>query len=244
MPASRPSHPAVRTPRRERVVAGLTVDRIVDTALALVAEEGVAGLQMRALAVRLGVAPSALYRHVPSKDALLDALVERVLSRVDTNLPATSPWRDHLTELAVRLRATLQAHSGAAAVLQVGVPLGESSVRLLDVWARVLLDAGLAPADACQAWFALTQYVIGFEVAHAQDERDDRRARDLRDDLVARFAALDAARYPGATALGPHITGADLQARFDSGLDLLLDGLAGQVSPPSRSRRPRTARTR
>lgn len=60
----------------------LTKTAVVDTALELLHESGLAGMSMRTLATRLGVQPSALYWHVPSKQALLTAVAEQVLGGV------------------------------------------------------------------------------------------------------------------------------------------------------------------
>jgi AcrR family transcriptional regulator len=59
---------------RARVRAELTRE-IVDTARAELAEVGAPGLSLRAVARRLEMVPSALYRYFPSRDALLTALI-------------------------------------------------------------------------------------------------------------------------------------------------------------------------
>jgi len=59
---------------RARVRAQLTRE-IVDAARLELAESGAAGLSLRAVARRLGMVPSALYRYFDSRDALLTALI-------------------------------------------------------------------------------------------------------------------------------------------------------------------------
>ena len=56
-------------------------DRVVAEAMALADEAGLAALSMRALAGRLGVEAMSLYHHVPGKEALLDAMVDRCSAR-------------------------------------------------------------------------------------------------------------------------------------------------------------------
>ncbi|MGI9588642.1 MAG: TetR family transcriptional regulator, partial [Dietzia maris] len=58
----------------------LTKTAVVDTALELLRESGLPGMSMRTLATQLGVQPSALYWHVPSKQALLTVVAERILA--------------------------------------------------------------------------------------------------------------------------------------------------------------------
>lgn len=54
-----------------------TVQEILDTALDVMAVEGVAALSMAEVARRVGVRPPSLYQYFPSKMALYDALFER-----------------------------------------------------------------------------------------------------------------------------------------------------------------------
>ena len=56
----------------------LTRERICSAALALVDEEGLAALSLRALGKRLGVSQTAFYRYVPDKAALLEGVSEEV----------------------------------------------------------------------------------------------------------------------------------------------------------------------
>ena len=56
----------------------LTRERIFSAALALVDEEGLAALSLRALGKRLGVSQTAFYRYVPDKAALLEGVSEEV----------------------------------------------------------------------------------------------------------------------------------------------------------------------
>lgn len=55
--------------------------RLLDAALDLVAEDSVAALTYEALSARTGVSKGGLLYHFPNKDALLDALTERLVDR-------------------------------------------------------------------------------------------------------------------------------------------------------------------
>ena len=55
-----------------------TKERILDAALDMFARRGYDGTNLRDLAASLGLSKSALYRHFASKEAMWDALVERV----------------------------------------------------------------------------------------------------------------------------------------------------------------------
>ncbi|GAA4549043.1 TetR/AcrR family transcriptional regulator [Pseudonocardia xishanensis] len=83
--------------------AGLSRAAVLEGAREVLAEVGLRGLTMRALARRLGVAPNALYSHVPGKDELVDALLDDHLGHV-TEPPADSP--DPLAAVAALMTST------------------------------------------------------------------------------------------------------------------------------------------
>ena len=64
-------HDVQASPRARRHEANL--ERILETALDVVAREGLEGLQMARLAAAVDYTPGALYRYVESKDALVAA---------------------------------------------------------------------------------------------------------------------------------------------------------------------------
>jgi AcrR family transcriptional regulator len=57
--------------------------QIVDAAMRLFAEHGVARASMRALADAVGIKAASLYNHFASKDEIIDAVVERGVRRLD-----------------------------------------------------------------------------------------------------------------------------------------------------------------
>jgi len=54
-----------------------TIDEILEVAVQVMAEEGVAGLSLSEVARRMGIQPPSLYKYFPSKLALYDALFQR-----------------------------------------------------------------------------------------------------------------------------------------------------------------------
>ncbi len=66
----------------------LTPERVVEAALRLADEHGLEALTMRRLGTALGVEAMSLYRHVASKEALLDALADAIV-RAWTGAPAS-----------------------------------------------------------------------------------------------------------------------------------------------------------
>src|SRR6059036_3147225 len=61
----------------------LSRDRIVEAALALIADEGLSAFSTRKLGQRLGCEAMSIYHHYPSKQHLLDALVDHAIASVE-----------------------------------------------------------------------------------------------------------------------------------------------------------------
>src|SRR5215207_9303725 len=99
------------TGRTRRRRGSLSRELILDAAEA-VAAEGFGALTMRAVAARLGAVPMALYNHFATKDQLVDALLDRVLSRFEPE-PATEDWGEDLRRFASAHRRLLVAHPWA-----------------------------------------------------------------------------------------------------------------------------------
>src|SRR3979409_2663297 len=70
----------------------LNADEIVTAAVEIFQESGLDAVSMRSVSSRLGVSPVPLYSRVGNKDALVDAIAERLL--VDLAPPSNEgePW--------------------------------------------------------------------------------------------------------------------------------------------------------
>jgi TetR/AcrR family transcriptional regulator, tetracycline repressor protein len=81
---------------------------VLREAVALVDTQGLTALTMRSLGRRLGVEAMSIYNHVPGKDALLDGLVEIVLSEIvmlsATRRYTTPPWARPTEDLLAAFR--------------------------------------------------------------------------------------------------------------------------------------------
>ncbi|WP_395245263.1 TetR/AcrR family transcriptional regulator [Agromyces sp. MMS24-K17] len=122
-------------PRRRR--NSLTEYEILDAA-EVVAADGYAALTMRAVADALGAAPMSLYRYFATKDDLVDALLDRVLGRIEFD-PETGDARADLDAFAHRHLALLLAHPWAVAPLIAhplpgpnAFPIGERALAILE----------------------------------------------------------------------------------------------------------------
>lgn len=72
--------------RAEKLATEVRQDQIARAALQLIAAEGMQGLSLAAIARRVGLVPSAIYRHYRSKDEVLDATIDHLGARLHHNL--------------------------------------------------------------------------------------------------------------------------------------------------------------
>jgi AcrR family transcriptional regulator len=226
----------------------LTREHVVAEALAVIAEEGVQALTMRALAARLGVVPGALYRHVRNKEQLQDLVLDGVLAELDYHLDHSLPWTEQLKVLAHRLRAVLEDHPGVAGILKTRDPLGPHSLALAEAFLGPLHAAGFPDREAGLAFFLLIDYTIGFAVSSPSTSVNEQRVRDpaTRAQLHQFFRSLPPERFPALVALGEHVWLDNRDERFTAGLDVLVDGLEQARRSPHRQTpwgRPRTTST-
>ena len=215
----------------------LTRERVVEEALAVIAQDGVEALTMRGLAARLGVVPGAVYRHVRNKQQLQDLVLDGVLAEVDVHLDLSLVWTEQLKLLAHRLRQVLEAHPGVAGILKTRDPLGPHSLVLAEAFLGPLQTAGFGNREAGLAFFLLVDYTIGFAVSSPPTSVNEQRVRDpaTRTQLHQFFRSLPPDRFPALVALGEHVWVDNRDERFTAGLDVLVDGLKHASNSPTPS---------
>ncbi|MFC0533185.1 TetR/AcrR family transcriptional regulator [Phytohabitans kaempferiae] len=141
--------------------------QILDEALALADERGLAAVSMRAVARRLGLTSMALYPYVGTKDDLLDGLVDRLLAEL---LPAGAvpdgrqpgDWRERLRAVARAARALASAHPGAYPLLMDRPSATPDALRVVDLIYAALLDAGVPEPEIPRLERMLSTFVLGY----------------------------------------------------------------------------------
>lgn len=144
----------------------LTPEAIVDAALGILDEFGLADLSMRRVAGALDVKAGALYWHFPNKQSLLAAVADEVLADLDLEAPCVG-WEEWLPAWAGRLRELLLAHRDAAELVASAGAMGLGRVDPCAAGRAVLQAAGL-PADTADATM---QAFLHFVLGHVTEEQ-------------------------------------------------------------------------
>ncbi|MGR6922261.1 TetR/AcrR family transcriptional regulator [[Actinomadura] parvosata] len=237
MPADDKQIPSVwARPRPDRRQPLLTRESIVAEAVRLLDEEGLDNLSMRRLGSRLGAGATSLYRHVASKDELLELALDAVYGELP--LPDTGEWRTTVTEVARAMRATILRHPWLAAKLgDAGLAyLGPNMLRQSEFVLGVMEDAGFPLAEADQAVTTVMAYVVGISTGEAAWLSTVARSGLSEQELTEKLwpAAEQAVQnYPRLRARyaqqrGDDTSGAN-QDTFEYGLQRVLDGLQARL---------------
>lgn len=208
--------------RRDGAPAGLSKDRIVTAALAIIDRDGVEAFSLRSLALALGVYPTAIYWYVPSRNALLAEVVARALGDV---LPPDErlDWRVWLKELFRRYRASVRRHPNVAPLIGAQlVSNAGADPALVERILAVLAAAGFAGDALVHAYNTVVAVMVGFvtlELAPMPAGDTDAWAADLR----RTFRGADPARHPALAANLPRLENRAFIVRWQNGTAVPLD---------------------
>ena len=141
--------------------AGLSVDAIVEAAIAIADEGGIDAVSMRSVGERLGRTPMALYTYVPSKAELIDLMWDRVLGRLPVEYDRSDGWRAALEAWARAGWAFYQRHPWTLHISGARPGLGPNETQNSEAAAVILEDVGLSGPDRIKVVWSLARYVHG-----------------------------------------------------------------------------------
>lgn len=171
---------------------GLTREALITTALGIVDRDGLRALSMRRLGSELGVDPMAAYRHLPNKEALLDGVIEAVVTEIQLNVDTSRSWQAQLRELIDSNMRALLAHPNVLPLMAQRPLVTPESLRLVERAIEILDRAGVPRHEALLAinvmGFMITSQAIAMSAA-AADPRSS-------EELLATFSALPRDRFP------------------------------------------------
>ncbi|TDD96693.1 TetR/AcrR family transcriptional regulator [Actinomadura rubrisoli] len=231
---------------------GLSVDLIVDTAIAVADAEGMAALSMRAVGERLGRTAMALYTYVPGKDELVDLMYDRALAELPTGYDLGAGWRAAATSWAEDSWAFYLRHPWVLQVSQARPVLGPNEYGVLETLLRVLTATGLPAPEVRRAVSTLSSVVRGAAQTVAES-RQAVRATGLteeqwwysRTEVLLKVAPDFAERFPTVAWLYTESAPAEpaepaddcvpyleqaARAAFEGGLALVLDGVDAAIA--------------
>ncbi len=180
---------------------------------------------MRAVAARLGAVPMALYNHFATKDQLVDALLDRVLSRFEP-VPASDDWIEDLRRFARAHRRLLVSHPWAVAPLFTQPNPGLNAVRIGELALAILRRGGLSRARAVAAFSGIIALNYGWSSFTTARDLDPEGPTH---DVGAMLAQLPRTEYPLTLDVAEEMGAYGSDSHYEFVLDQLLSGLRATV---------------
>ncbi|MFN8031503.1 MAG: helix-turn-helix domain-containing protein [Dermatophilaceae bacterium] len=203
------AEPRARGPRARR-----SVPEVAAAAVSLADEAGLEAVTLAAVAGRLGLTTTALYRYVDTKESLLEILLDAALGGPPDELTGAT-WQERVRVWTHALTRRYARHPWLARIQPAGQPRHPS----LYAWLDALVTT----------------------VAH-EPGIDGMRLGLLLDALVRAFAGLRAPAAAPPAWLGPALAArhpalagqlgrdwSDIDAEFDAALDVVLRGVDAQA---------------
>jgi AcrR family transcriptional regulator len=240
-----------QTPGRRGPKARLSVETIARAAIRVADADGLEALSMQRVAAELGYTTMSIYNHVPSKDLLLEVMVD-VAAGQPPALDDTEHWRRAVLRWASELWVGFHAHPWMLRIPLDHEPMGPNQLAWHDRLLRHLLAAGLPGNEALAASLHLTSAVRGLALLNADltGGQATENAVEQTDIEVGRLLAkvIDPQRFPALATVNESrsrpgaegTTGAatELPTRLRFGLDRFLDGIESWVAQRARSDTP------
>lgn len=138
----------------------LSPEMIRVAALALIDREGLDGLSMRKLGAALGCEGMALYYYYASKDELLDAVVDELMSRVV--LREDVSWVDALRSVASAYRQIAHEHPNAFPLLATRRFATDGTYAFLEQLFALARSQGVDDQTVARFYRVVSSYCNGF----------------------------------------------------------------------------------
>ena len=186
----------------------LDADEIVSAAVDIFRESGLDAVSMRSVSSRLGVSPVPLYSRIGNKQALIEAIADRLLNDVAPPVRRDESWPEYAVRWTRALRARLRlARDSRLIVTPHRTAYVEASRPLIDVMRR----DGMPPDAAVQACRLVMWATVG-------------------------FGAVESGARPPARSRGPARPGGnpggveqrEIDALFDLHIHYLIEGIQGE----------------
>jgi AcrR family transcriptional regulator len=201
-----------------------TREQLQAAALALVDEQGVAGLTMRSLAAALGTGPMTIYNYVDGREGLDQLVTGAVMAEARWPAEAPGDWGDEVLAVAEGMWRAVRAHPHAIPLILTRRSLDLATLRPAEALLRALARGGRAGAELLVAFRAVSGFITGFaqaELAGPLSSTSDEGLTAITD----RIAALPADRFPKLIEIAGAAVKSDPEAEFRAGLCIILAGL-------------------
>jgi AcrR family transcriptional regulator len=212
----------------------LSRERVLRAAVKIADEHGLGSLTMRRLAEELGAEAMSLYYHVANKEAVLDGVVDTIVTEINDvvdklDVPSKgADWKKAVRLRILSAREVFLRHPWAPRVFESRTNTSPAVLRYHDGLVGLMRDGGFSYDVIHHAMHALGSRALGFtqELFDPGDGAGGDEANAALESMAAQLPNLvgmmmEVAHDDPDSTLG----WCDDQTEFEFGLDLILDGL-------------------
>ncbi len=205
------------TRRRPKPVE-LSHDAIVTAALRLIDRDGLADFSTRKLGRELGCEAMAIYWYYPSKDALLDAVVEKLTAHIGDAIADTpKDWISALRKVAHAYRNIARMHPQAFPLLATRRFASAGTYAFLERLFGLARELGIDDRTTARFYRVVSSYCNGFTLNALSPRPPEDELAELRQ------------QYPRVAEVSAWLEPPHLDELFEFGLELQLAALAREV---------------
>ena len=223
---------------------GLSVDAIVETAVAIADAEGLDAVSMARVANELGFTTMSLYRHVTSKDELLQLMWNASAEGAEGVALEEDGWRARLRNWALIQREVLDRHPWITQMPMAAPPMAPNSLTFVEKGLEALDASGLADADKLRVIGLISSYTLSearmaYDAARAAEHSSagtdggtpipSWTFESLLRELIDQPSYPRLHRIAWSEEIGDNPSGFDEQEEYQFGLDRILDGVQALI---------------
>ncbi|WP_328453410.1 MULTISPECIES: TetR/AcrR family transcriptional regulator [unclassified Amycolatopsis] len=212
------------------VLAPLSRELIVGTAIRLADADGLAAVSLRKIAAALDVGPMRLYGYIATKEELLDLMLDAIYAETR---PIGDDWREVLRSSAETTRRAAHRHEWLADLIGGRPQLGPHALARGEAVVAAMGAVGVD--DVMPVVDAVNAYVIGAVRREVTERRAERASGMDKAQWQATFGpylmrAFATGRFPALSTVIHDAAHLDADETFRMGLDFLLDGIAARIA--------------
>ncbi|MFD0143961.1 MULTISPECIES: TetR/AcrR family transcriptional regulator [unclassified Streptomyces] len=222
---------------------GLTLDRIVTTAVAVASAEGLDAVSMGRIAKELGVSPMSLYRYVGAKSELYVLMQDVATGAPPAPPPAGTGWREGIEHWARAMREVYHRNLWMLRIPLSGPPATPNTVAWWERAMVALAGTGLDEGSKVSVVMLLGGFVRNEALMMADLAAVISASGQSPEEVLSRYGhtlrrLADPDRYPAVARMldsGVMEQADEPDYEFRFGLDRILDGVALLVEGAGRS---------
>jgi AcrR family transcriptional regulator len=200
----------------------LTHEAITEAAIKIADAEGLDAVSIRRVAAELEARPMSLYSHIANKDELLASMAEQSVQEMLVQQPLPEDWREAVAAIARRMYATFVSHSWLILIFMQQPRFGPNATRQAKQMARAATSLSLEPAEIWLLQGTVNDYVLGHSLRAT--------AAPTAGQLANAVPKIDVVEFPELASLPDSLRARDSVERFETGLQIVLDGVERRVS--------------